>query len=208
MIIIIDYEIGNLTSIKNMIKKAGSDSTITSDVSKIATASKFILPGVGSFEYGIRKLRSMPYFDLLEKRVLEDKIPLLGICLGAQLLFERSEEGASSLGLGWIKGKVIKFNGTESLQQNIIKVPHMGWNRVKKLKDSKLTQGISELSRFYFVHSYHFVCKYPEDALFETFYGYPFVSGVENNNILGVQFHPEKSHKFGMKLYSNFLNNY
>lgn len=208
MITIIDYEIGNLTSIKNMLKKAGSDSIITSDVNKISVASKLILPGVGSFEYGMKKLRSMPYFEVLEKRVIEDKIPILGVCLGAQLLLECSEEGSPISGLGWIKGKVVKFNWAEPLFNKGLKVPHMGWNEIRILKGSKLTQDFSGHPRFYFVHSYHIVCEDIEDALFETDYGYPFISGIEKGNILGVQFHPEKSHKFGLKLYTNFLNNY
>jgi glutamine amidotransferase len=206
MVTIIDYGIGNLTSIKNMLKKAGTNSIISSNINDIAKADKLILPGVGSFEYSIKKLRSMDYFSILEEKVLIEHTPVLGVCLGAQLLLERSEEGAEVPGLGWIKGKVIKFD--KKKLGFVDKVPHMGWNEVTMLKDSKLTIGFDANPRFYFVHSYHMVCDNSNDALFQTNYGYPFVSGVEKDNILGVQFHPEKSHKFGMKLYSNFVNNY
>lgn len=206
MIIIIDYGVGNLNSIKNMIKKVGFESTITSEVGIIKKATKFILAGVGSFEYGINKLKSMPYFSVLQKKVLTDKIPILGVCLGAQLLFEESEEGKPVPGLGWIKGNIKKFNIQD--KSTGLKVPHMGWNYVKPLKKSKLLVGLDKEARFYFVHSYHFECQKKEVKLLETSYGYPFVSAVEKDNIIGVQFHPEKSHKFGMQLFSNFLNNY
>ncbi|MFH6937385.1 imidazole glycerol phosphate synthase subunit HisH [Flavobacterium sp. FlaQc-30] len=206
MVTIIDYGIGNLTSIKNMLKKVGSNSIISSDIDEISKADKLILPGVGSFEYSIKKLRSMDYFSVLEEKVLIDHTPVLGVCLGAQLLMDVSEEGAETPGLGWIKGKVLKFD--KSKLGAIDKIPHMGWNEVTSVKDSKLTLGFDVDPRFYFVHSYHMVCDNANDALFQTTYGYPFVSGVERDNILGVQFHPEKSHKFGMKLYSNFVNNY
>jgi len=205
MIVILDYGVGNLNSIKNMIKKVGFTSVITSDVNMIKEATKFILPGVGSFEYGINKLRNMPYFSVLEKKVLVEKIPILGVCLGAQLLFEESEEGGSISGLGWIKGCIKKFKIEQDYD---LKIPHMGWNYVTPLKKSKLLDGIDEKSRFYFVHSYHFDCEDKGTPLLETNYGYSFVSAVEKDNVLGVQFHPEKSHKFGMKLYSNYLNNY
>jgi len=206
MITIIDYEIGNLASIRNMLRKIGYDSVISSDINDIVKADKLILPGVGSFEYGMKKLKSMSYFSLLEKRVLVDKVPILGVCLGAQLLLDSSEEGGESKGLGWISGRVIKFD--EKKLSGDEKIPHMGWNRVKGLKESKLLKGLDINSRFYFVHSYHMICTNSDDMLLETNHGYSFVSGVERDNILGVQFHPEKSHKFGMKLYDNFISNY
>lgn len=206
MIVIIDYGVGNLNSIKNMVKKVGFKSEITSDIDLISSATKFILPGVGSFEYGIKKLRSMPYFSVLQDKVLLNKTPIIGVCLGAQLLFEESEEGNSVKGLGWIAGKIKKFNIQDKNLE--LKVPHMGWNYVKPLKESRLLNNLNQNSRFYFVHSYHFECEEKGVELLETNYGYPFISAVEKGNIIGVQFHPEKSHKFGMQLYSNFLNNY
>lgn len=206
MITIVDYQIGNLTSIQNMLKKNGFESIIATDIEQIEKGEKFILPGVGSFEYGIEKLRSMDYFDLFEKKILHEKKTILGVCLGAQLLFEESEEGNSPKGLGWLKGRVIKFK-PESMGI-IEKIPHMGWNNIEPQKPSKLLSGLEIENRFYFVHSYHILCDNKSDELSRTNYGYSFVSGVERGNILGVQFHPEKSHRFGMQLYRNFANNY
>lgn len=206
MIVILDYGVGNLTSIKNMLRKAGANSVITNDKGAVADASKLILPGIGAFEYGMGKLRSMPYFDVLNQRVLEEKTPVLGVCLGAQLLFKQSEEGAFTEGLGWIDGRVERFKVEE--MNTPLKVPHMGWSDIHLNKSSRLFEGMYNEPRFYFVHTYHMVCNDPNDALVNCEYGYPFVAGVEKENILGVQFHPEKSHKFGLKLYSNFINNY
>ncbi|MEM8890631.1 MAG: imidazole glycerol phosphate synthase subunit HisH [Bacteroidota bacterium] len=205
MITIIDYGIGNLGSIKNMLKKAGVKSRISSTEEEIADAEKLILPGVGAFDYGMSQLTAATYYETLNKRVLEDKIPVLGICLGAQLLTEGSEEGELS-GLGWIKGKTIKFR--EEKMDNSLKVPHMGWNEVETQKDSKLFEDMFEEPRFYFVHTYHIKCEEEKDVLVRSTYGYNFIAGVENENVLGVQFHPEKSHKFGLKLLTNFANNY
>lgn len=189
-----------------MIKKIGFKAEITSNPQLISKGTKFILPGVGSFEYGINKLKSMPYFSILESKILTEKVPILGVCLGAQLLFEKSEEGNESPGLGWIKGTITKFKFTEKDLE--LKIPHMGWNFVRPLKKSMLLNDLNPTSRFYFVHGYHFNCEEEKTKLLETEYGYPFISAVEKENILGVQFHPEKSHKFGMILYKNFLNNY
>ena len=205
MITIIDYGIGNLGSIKNMLKKAGVKSRISSTEEEIADAEKLILPGVGAFDYGMSQLSAAPYYETLNKRVLEDKIPVLGICLGAQLLTEGSEEGELP-GLGWIKGKTIKFR--EEKMDKSLKVPHMGWNEVETQKDSKLFEDMFEEPRFYFVHTYHIKCEEEKDVLVRSTYGYNFIAGVENENVVGVQFHPEKSHKFGLKLLTNFANNY
>lgn len=206
MIVILDYGVGNLNSIKNMVKKVGFDSEITSDPEVVSKGTKFILPGVGSFNYGITKLKSTPYFNTLEQKVLQEKKPILGVCLGAQLLFEESEEGERTEGLGWIKGKVKKFKFSSN--ETELKIPHMGWNFVRSVKRSKLLEGLDENARFYFVHSYHFDCCDDDSPLLTTVYGHSFVSAVEKGNVIGVQFHPEKSHKFGMKLYKNFLNHY
>lgn len=206
MILIIDYGIGNLTSIANMLKKAGAECKISNKEEDILRSNKIILPGVGSFEYGIDKLKSMSSFPTLENEIINNKKPLLGVCLGAQLLFNSSEEGNNAKGLGWIDGSIQRFKEKQFVLEE--KVPHMGWNLVEKAKESKLLEGIDEHSRFYFVHSYHMLANDPKDILLKTTYGYEFVSAVEKGNILGVQFHPEKSHKFGLKLYSNFVNNY
>jgi len=205
MIVIIDYGVGNLTSIKNMIKKCGSDAVISSDVNLIASATKFILPGVGSFDYGIENLKKAPFFSSLQERILQNKIPVLGVCLGAQLLLESSEEG-SQPGLGWIKGSVKRFDKGKFNEE--LKIPHMGWSEVKITKDSDLFRDMYADPRFYFVHSYHIICNDQHDELLTCKYGYTFTAGIERGNILGVQFHPEKSHKYGMKLYENFIRFY
>jgi glutamine amidotransferase len=206
VITIIDYGAGNLTSIFNMLKRIGEESEITSDPAKIAAATKLILPGVGSFDFGITQLRNAPYFDVFCKKVKEEKVPLLGVCLGMQLLSEGSEEGVA-LGLGWIQGRVKKFDA-EKIQQAGLKVPHMGWTDVHIQKPSRLFTDMPAEPHFYFVHSYHFETASQPDVLLTSNYGYDFVSGVEKDNIAAVQFHPEKSHKFGMQLYRNFARLY
>jgi len=206
MLIIIDYGIGNLTSIRNMLKKAGCpEALITKDNKAIATASKLILPGVGHFDYGMAQLRKSGLIEVLNERILHDKIPILGICLGAQLLTKGSEEG-NEPGLGWINAQTVHFD--ENKLDTVLKVPHIGWSDVTIKKQSRLFEGMPEESRFYFVHSYHIRCEQPEDELVSANYGSEFTAGVERDNIIGVQFHPEKSHKFGLKLLSNFINNY
>lgn len=206
MLTIIDYGVGNLTSIQNMLKKAGYPNAIISNKeADIASADKLILPGVGHFDYGMGQLRQADFFDKLNCRVLEDKIPILGICLGAQLLTEGSEEG-NSPGLGWVKAKTIRFQ-VEAMG-NGLKVPHMGWREIGIKKESPLLKDLPEEPRFYFVHTYHIVCENPEDELLSGQYGYEFTAGVERGNILGVQFHPEKSHKYGLQLLKNFIRYY
>ncbi len=204
MLTIIDYGVGNLNSIKNMLKKIGHFDAIISDkVEDIHSADQLILPGVGAFDYGMQQLRSAPYFDALNERVLKEKIPVLGICLGAQLLTEHSEEGDAK-GLGWIPSKTIKFDRVR-LDPNL-KIPNMGWCDVSIKKDHPLTKNLNTLDpRFYFVHSYHIICDRAEDILFTANHGYDFVAGIAKDNIMGVQFHPEKSHKFGMQLLKNFV---
>ena len=204
MITIIDYGLGNLASIKNMLKRIGIKSIITDDPEKIAAAEKLILPGVGAFEMGMNYIREKGLLDVMNQRVLEDKIPVLGICLGMQLLSRHSEEGDAE-GLGWIEGDTIKFDFEPSKN---LKIPHMGWSEISQEHSSQLMHEMYEDPRFYFVHSYHVVCDDPEDVLLSVDYGMKVTCGVEKGNIMGVQFHPEKSHKFGMKLLSNFANNY
>ena len=203
MIIILDYGMGNTGSILNMIRKVGGQATITSDNDLIMAASAIILPGVGAFDNGMTKLKSSGILEPLELQVLRNKIPFLGICLGMQLLFEKSEEGHLN-GLGWIPGDVKRFDFS-AIEQRGLKIPTMGWNEVQLAGNSPLFRGLEEEARFYFVHSYHVVCSSNENALATANYGYPYVSAVQNENIYGVQFHPEKSHRFGMTLFKNFL---
>ena len=205
VITIIDYGVGNLSSIRNMLKRLGTESKISTSLSDIENADKLILPGVGSFDYGMMQLKNSGLLDLVNKRVLVDKIPILGICLGVQLMMEGSEEG-NLAGLGWIKGKTIAFDKTR-LNPNQ-KIPLMGWNQVKEFEESSLFNGMYAEPRFYFVHSFHLMTTRPEDVMLKTNYGYDFAAGIESGNILGVQFHPEKSHKFGMKIFENFIKFY
>ena len=205
MITIIDYNTGNLGSIKNMLKRLGIASQITNDKGAIENAEKLILPGVGHFDYGMHQLHNSGLIPLLNKKVLEDKTPILGICLGVQLLTETSEEGTEK-GLGWIKGKTIAFDKNKLAANQ--KIPNMGWTDVENYQQSNLFEGMYDEPRFYFVHSFHLELEDKNDYLVTAKYGYDFAAGIEHKNILGVQFHPEKSHKYGMKLLENFANNY
>lgn len=205
MITIIDYGLGNLGSIKNMLKKIGAESEITSDIGKIRTAKKLILPGVGAFDNGMQNLEDLGLVEILNQKVKVEKTPILGICLGMQLFTNKSEEGNKS-GLGWINAETIKFNPDSETKK--FTIPHMGWEYISQIKSSKLLEGMYEEPKFYFVHSYHVVCKDEEDVLLRTDYILNFDSAFEKENIIGVQFHPEKSHKFGMKLFKNFVENY
>lgn len=205
MIAIIDYKMGNLGSIANMLKKIGVQSVITNDIEEIKQASKIILPGVGHFDQAMVNLQEICLIDILNEKVLIEKIPVLGICLGMQLLAENSEEGTLP-GLGWIKGDVRKFSFGENPGK--LKIPHMGWNTVNRKNESSLMDDLDNEPRFYFVHSYHFNCASPSDILLTSSYGYEFVAAILHENILGVQFHPEKSHKFGLQLLKNFSEKY
>ena len=202
MIVIVDYDMGNLASIKNMLHKIGDDSAIIShDCKDIENADKIILPGVGAFDQGVQNLKRFGLDLAIKNSVLNKKIPILGICLGMQLLGEGSEEGNLS-GLGLIPFHSIKFN----LDTNEYKIPHMGWDEIRIRKiDPIITDMDKDMQRFYFVHSYHAVCDNENDVLMTCNYGYEFAAAVSKENIYGVQFHPEKSHKFGMQLFRNYL---
>jgi glutamine amidotransferase len=204
MITIIDYNTGNLGSIQNILKRIGEDSVITSDKAIVAGASKLILPGVGSFDTGMRNLLELDLVDTLNRKVLEEKTPVLGICLGMQLLSKGSQEGALP-GLGWINAETVRFNFIDTIEY---KIPHMGWNFVRQHKDSKLFTDMYLDARFYFVHSFFFRVNEPADVLTSTTYEIEFTSSIEKGNVMGVQFHPEKSHKFGMRLLKNFVDLY
>ena len=201
MIVIVDYGTGNLGSIHNMLKKIGADALISSDISTIENADKLILPGVGSFDNAMENLNNLGLPHILKKKVIKEKTYILGICLGIQLFTERSAEG-NLPGLGWIEGETIKFKLNKN--QTTLKIPHMRWNTVKIKKNSLLFKNMYNDARFYFVHSYHVVCDNEQDILSMTCHGYDFVSAIQKENIIGVQFHPEKSHKFGMKILQNF----
>lgn len=200
MTVILDYGIGNVSSIYNMLNRLGIPSIISSRPEVVNDAGKIILPGVGHFDYCMKQLKAAPFFENLNKKVLEEKTPILGVCVGCQMLMNESEEGEEK-GLGWISGKVIKFRA-DALPASL-KVPHMAWTEVNVKPQQLLFNEIQD-PRFYFVHSYHLLCNDDSCITSTATYGYEFIASIKYSNIQGVQFHPEKSHKFGMKLYENF----
>lgn len=205
MVSIINYGFGNLGSISNMLKVIGEKSVITSDAEKIREADRIILPGVGSFDSGMEQLESRKLIPVIQMEAAKGK-PILGICLGMQLLGRKSEEGEKT-GLGLIPFDNVRFDFDEideSLKQQL-KIPHMGWDIVEMKQNRPLVQGIEGTQRYYFVHSYHAVCDAPENVLMTCDYGYEFAAAVCKDNIYGVQFHPEKSHDFGMRILENFV---
>jgi len=199
MITIVDYGMGNLGSVFNMFKKIGVVSKITSDLEEIKFAKKLLLPGVGSFDKAMQKINTSGIREVLDQKVLIEEVPILGICLGMQLLTNSSEEGTEK-GLGYINASAKKF----IFQDKKMKVPHMGWNLVEKSTSSLLTTNFEEESRFYFVHSYYVEVVNQANSILKTNYGLEFDSAIQHKNVYGAQFHPEKSHKFGMKLFENF----
>ncbi|WP_300664596.1 imidazole glycerol phosphate synthase subunit HisH [Fluviicola sp.] len=202
MIVIVDYGLGNPGSIKNMLRKIGFDPVITSDHAIIQIAEKLILPGVGAFDQGMKNLEEKELIPLLNRKVQEEKTPVLGICLGMHLFTRKSEEGVRN-GLGWIDAETIRFDASKTAKK--LPVPHMGWEYVSLKKDSLLLNEMYEEPKFYFGHSYCVKCENPEDVILTSHYIHEFDSAFQKENILGVQFHPEKSHKYGMKLLSNFM---
>lgn len=205
-ICIIDYGLGNSGSIQNMLKRIGHKSIITNNPDEINKAGFLFLPGVGSFDDGMSNLKKHNLIEVLENKVLNEQTPIVGICLGMQLLLEGSEEGIMP-GLGWIKGKCIKFNFGENL--NRLRVPHMGWNLISPSQPGNdLFKSETEELRYYFVHSYYANLDDHSDELCMSNYGFSFSSGIKRGNIMGFQFHPEKSHKFGMLLFKNLINQF
>ena len=199
MIAVLDYGMGNLGSVLNMFKKVGAKAVITSDPEIGRSAEKILLPGIGAFDAGMQSLEASGFRPLLDECVLHMKKPVLGICLGTQLMTNSSEEGELP-GLGWVNAEVKRFRPSNPK----IKVPHMGWNQIQIMKEDPLIAGLTNESRFYFVHSYQVVCRNLTDVLLQTTYGTEFHSAFCIGNVWGVQFHPDKSHKFGMRLLKNF----
>ena len=204
MIAIIDYDIGNISAVSNMLHRLGIKSKITADKNDVERAEKIILPGNGAFDACIKKLQETGLIPVLEKKVLLEKTPLMGICVGAQLLGTESEEGHEK-GLGWIKMKVKQF--PPSLN---IRVPHMGWNYVSRTqKDNPLTADfVDNETRFYFIHSYFMEPEQEESILLKSHYGMDFAAAICLGNIVGFQFHPEKSHRFGKQLLAKFAKDF
>ena len=199
---IVDYGMGNIDSVVRAVEEVGERPFVTDRESDFETATSIILPGVGSFAVGARNLRQNGLDKILARQVLENKIPFLGICLGMQLLAVRGSEGEETSGLGWIEGDVVRLLPKAKGE----KIPHVGWNEVNPCKTSALFKDIPAGKDFYFTHSYHFVPRHNHDVLASTAYCGNFVSAVQKDNIFGVQFHPEKSLGFGLKLLNNFFS--
>lgn len=202
MITIVDYQMGNLLSIHNMLKKIGFATQITSDPDKVAQANKLILPGVGAFSSAMKNIQQLHLTEALDYAVIERGTPILGICLGMQLMCRYSEEG-NAKGLGWLDAEVKKIPNSDTTGKKI-KIPHIGWNKVFGENDNYLLS--NQENRFYFVHSYYVELNRVENLLFQSNYGIDFCSAFKKDNIIGVQFHPEKSHKFGLNLLKKFGN--
>lgn len=202
MVTIVDYGVGNLASIANMARKAGTDCVISGDPAVVAAADRLILPGVGAFDRGMANLEERGLIPVLNERAMERKVPTLGLCLGMQLFGRGSEEG-SRPGLGWLPADTVRFNF--STGAGTLKVPHMGWNFIEPAAPAALIEHLPPEPRFYFVHSYYLACDHPGDVMCWTDYGSRFASGIHKGNLWGTQFHPEKSHSFGLALLRNFL---
>lgn len=200
MVGIINYGLGNLGSIQNMLKVIGEKSVISSDVDTLEKCDRYILPGVGAFDAGVNKLNETGLSEFIKRIACIDKKPVLGICLGMQLLGRKSEEGKLP-GLGLIPFDNIRFH----LDDTNLRVPHMGWDIVEFKQETPLIRNLQGQQRYYFVHSYHAKCDIEENVLMTCEYGYEFAAAVVKENIMGVQFHPEKSHDFGMALLKNFV---
>lgn len=198
MITIVDYGMGNLGSILNMFKRIGVPAEISGDLGTLNRANKLLLPGVGAFDSAMSRINESGIREILDRKALQERIPVLGICLGMQLLTQKSEEGQLP-GLGWINAATKRFPPTAGL-----KVPHMGWNVVTPEREHPLIGDLLDESRFYFVHSYYVQVVDPQDSLLKATHGVQFDAAISHGNIHGAQFHPEKSHKFGMRLLGNF----
>ena len=204
MIGIINYGAGNISAISNQLKHLKVDFKIINVPNDFVNLNKVILPGVGAFDYCMKKLESSGLIEPLNKHVLIEKKDVLGICVGMQLMAKSSEEGNHE-GLGWFNAEVKKFN--EDLIVTKPKLPHMGWNSIKVVKENQLFKDVDTSYGFYFVHSYYFDTLEKDDIMTETFYGSDFTSSISKNNIFAVQFHPEKSHSNGIKFLRNFIDN-
>lgn len=199
-IVVIDYNMGNLRSVNNKFKRIGIESKISSVKEEIENAEKLVLPGVGHFKKGMENLKELGLIKVLNKKILGEKTPILGICLGVQLFCKHSEEGNAE-GLGWIDAEVIRFRVSDKIK---FKIPHMGWNNVEIINSNSLDKVIHKNDQFYFVHSYHLKCNNPSNIWMTTIYDYEFVSAIHHDNIYGTQFHPEKSHDAGYNLLKKF----
>jgi len=201
MITIVDYGLGNIRAFVNVYKRLNINVKTAHHPDDLKDASKIILPGVGAFDYAMQLLNNSGMRMELEKQVIEKKIPVLGICVGMQMLARSSEEGVLP-GLGWIDGTVKRFHSNP--QNYKTRLPHMGWNTIMPVRQNALLEGFDDTARFYFLHSYYFMCNNESDVIARSEYGEQFASGINNSNIYGIQFHPEKSHLNGIRLLDNF----
>ena len=199
IVTVVDYGIGNLGAIPNMLRRVGVETVVSADPTVVARAERLILPGVGAYDAGVRNLHAAGLWEVLERKALVERVPVLGLCLGMELLSNGSEEGELQ-GLGWIPGRVVRFRIPAGAS---LRIPHMGWNTVVASRPSPLADAVDG-ARFYFAHSYHFEPAQAESTAGLTTYGYPFASVVHRDNIIGLQFHPEKSHRFGLALLARF----
>ena len=201
MIVIVDYGLGNLRSVAGAVNRVGCDAVISSSADDIDRAGKLILPGVGAFGDGMRNLRDLGLLDALHAAANQRHIPILGICLGAELMARESDEFGRHDGLGWIDASVTKLTPVDSA----LRVPHVGWNAVRCTRDDALLAGVPDDAWFYFVHSYHIVCRDRDAVMAEADYGGPVLAALHRDNIYGTQFHPEKSQRHGLTVLRNFL---
>jgi imidazole glycerol-phosphate synthase subunit HisH len=198
---VIDYGMGNIGSICKMLSRVGADPFVSSDPNRLAEADRLVLPGVGHFDRAITNLMAAGLVETLRDLVQIRGMPILGICLGMQLMCRSSEEGTLP-GLGFIDARVQRFEFPDDQR---LKVPHMGWRQLELVRGSPLVAGLDGTSRFYFVHSYYVECSDDSDVLARSHYGRPFTAAFQRDNLVGVQFHPEKSHRFGIRLFQNFV---
>lgn len=200
---IIDYGAGNIGSIQNMIRRLGGESYIIEDAESVLNANKIILPGVGNFDHGMQMLIDKDLVEPIKAYMISKQRPLLGICLGAQLLTKKSEEGKLS-GLGFFDAEVLHFSKLANTEN--IRIPHMGWNYIQYKDEKQLLCNLPEKPKFYFVHSFYLHSNLSSEVLCIANYKTQFVAGLHKDNVWAVQFHPEKSHKYGMQLFQNFMN--
>ncbi len=201
-IVIIDYGMGNLRSVQKKFERIGVNASISNNPKDLDRADKIVLPGVGHFQKGVQNLKKLGFWDVLNEKALVEKKHILGICLGMQLMTKKSEEGDTE-GFSWVDAEVVRFKIENSLKY---KVPHMGWNSIEISSEHPVMKDIQQNSLFYFVHSYHVISDSDTNVLTKTNFEYDFVSSVANDNIIGFQFHPEKSHDIGESLLSNFVS--
>jgi glutamine amidotransferase len=201
VITILDYGLGNVGAFANVYKRMNIPARMARTASDLDGAERIVLPGVGAFDHAMNLLDASGMRDALEQKVVEERVPVLGVCVGMQMLAEGSDEGERP-GLGWIPGRVRHFSHVGANQS--LPMPHMGWNDVTPALDQRLFAGLEEAARFYFLHSYYFECDEQSDAAAHSLYGAEFACAVRREHVYGVQFHPEKSHHFGAALLSNF----